>query len=96
MKTNATQNVTTYANLAAKDYAQKSGDGSILSKDKNTVYVPNATQQKDAGYNIHDGGTSINSTTLGCIRTSSDSMKYLSNVSAGQTKAGQNTYLYVR
>jgi len=96
MKTNATQNVNTYTNMSAKDYTQRSGDGSILSKDKNTVYVPNATQQKDAGYNIHDGGTSINSTTLGCIRTSNESMKYLSTVSAGQTKAGQNTYLYVR
>ncbi len=96
MKTNATQNVTTYANLPAKDYVQRSGDGSILSKDKQTVYVANAVQQKDAGYNIHDGGTSINSTTLGCIRTNNESMQYLSKVSAGQTKAGQNTYLYVR
>jgi len=96
MKTNASQNVTTYANLSAKDYAQKSGDGSILSKDKQTVYLPNAAKQKDSGYNIHDGGTSINSTTLGCIRTSNGSMQYLSKVSAGQTRAGQNTYLYVR
>jgi len=96
MKTNATQNVTTYAPLPANQYAQRSGDGSILSKDKLTVYLPHADQQKDAGYNIHDGGPTINSTTRGCIRTNNEAMQYLSKVSTGQTRAGQNTYLYVR
>ncbi len=96
MKTNATQKVTTYDTLPANQYAQKQGDGSILSKDKLTVYLPNANQQRDAGYNIHDGGPTINSTTQGCIRTNNESMQYLSKVSAGQTKAGQNTFLYVR